>query len=227
MTHGFFNKTCYKSEDLLSTQCLYEGDSLETTQASFVTFHPADCHMRAPGDTASHAISALLCLAESLCPFLCTQNAWRTKDTSPFSRMACGYENSCPGLRSVLSALLLTFFVAANSRIKAELFVLALVGERKNLGFVYVTSRSFLTVSSQSRTSPLVSCRAHFSRLILDAFCHRSRGNCFPNIPPTPFYQAIIEQKGELWKDIATRTPQICETLQLALFLCPKTLFVP
>lgn len=119
------------------------------------------------------------------------------------------------------------FFVAANSRIKAELFVLALVGERKNLGFVYVTSCSFLTVSSQSRTSPLVSCRAHFSRLILDAFCHRSRGNCFPNIPPTPFYQAIIEQKGELWKDMATRTPQICETLQLALFLCPKTLFAP
>lgn len=109
MTHGFFKKTCYKSEDLLGAQCPCEGDSLETTQASFVTFHPTDCHMQAPGDTTSHTIRALLCFVEPLRPFLCTQNAWRTNYSSPFTRMVCDYKNTCPGLCSVLSALLLTY----------------------------------------------------------------------------------------------------------------------
>lgn len=71
MTHGFFNKKYHKPEDLLSVQCPYEGDTLETTQALFVTFYPADCHKQAQETQyRSHVTCTLLCFGEPLVHYL-------------------------------------------------------------------------------------------------------------------------------------------------------------
>lgn len=83
-------------------------------------------------------------------PLLGTWNVRRTNYSSLFSRMLCDYKHTWPEFCSWSYALSADLSVAVNSRIKAKLFVLALVGERKD-GLCVSSLLPFLPASTFSR----------------------------------------------------------------------------